>query len=66
MPLYLGASIEAGNVWQQRDDMSFDSALINSSLFLGTDTFIGAIYLAAGFAEDGDSNFYLFIGSTPH
>ena len=66
MPLYLGASIEAGNVWLQRDDMSFDSALINSSLFLGTDTFIGAIYLAAGFAEDGDSNFYLFIGSTPH
>ena len=65
VPLYLGASIEAGNTWQLRSDMSFDSTLSNGSLFVGLDTFLGPMYLAAGFAENGDTNFYLFIGSTP-
>ena len=65
VPLYLGASIEAGNTWQLRSDMSFDSTITNGSLFLGLDTFFGPMYLAAGFAENGDTNFYLFIGATP-
>lgn len=65
VPLYLGASIEAGNTWQLRSDMSFSSTLSNGSLFFGLDTFVGPMYLAAGFAENGDTNFYLFIGSTP-
>ena len=66
MPMYLGASIEAGNAWQLRNDINFDSALTNGSLFFGLDSMIGPIYLAAGFAENGDSKFYLLIGSTPH
>jgi NTE family protein len=65
VPLYLGASIEAGNTWQLRSDMSFDSTITNGSLFFGLDTFFGPMYLAAGFAENGDTNFYLFIGATP-
>ena len=36
---------------------------LNGSIFVGLDSFIGAIYVAAGFAEDGQTNFYLFIGS---
>ncbi len=64
-PIYLGVSAEAGNVWQSRDDMSFDSALVSGSLFAGLDTFIGPVYLAAGFAEHGQSNFSLFIGAPP-
>ena len=63
VPVYLGASAELGNVWQTRSDISFDSARFNGSLFAGLDTGIGPIYLAAGFAEGGRSNFYLFIGS---
>ncbi len=65
VPLYLGASVEAGNVWQLRSDIGFDSMLINGSLFAGMDTFLGPLYLAAGFAEGGHSNFYLFLGSPP-
>jgi len=65
MPVYLGASIEGGNTWQIRDDIGFDSMLINGSVFLGLDTLIGPVYLAAGFAEGGRSNFYLFVGATP-
>ena len=62
VPIYLGASLEAGNVWQSRDDMSFGSALINGSVFAGFDTYIGPIYMGAGFGEDGRSNFYLIVG----
>ena len=61
-PIYLGMSAEAGNVWQNRSDMDFASMRMNGSLFAGFDTFIGPVYIAAGFAENGQSNFYLFVG----
>ena len=64
-PIYVGVSAEAGNVWQNRSDISFDSMVFNGSVFTGIDTFIGPIYLAAGFAEQGRTNFYLFIGTPP-
>ena len=64
-PLYLGMSAEAGNVWQNRSDMDFSSLQLNGSVFAGFDTFIGPVYIAAGFAESGQSNFYLFVGGTP-
>ncbi len=65
VPVYLGASVEAGNVWQSRDDISFDSMIASGSLFLGLDSVLGPVFLAAGFAESGETNFYLFVGSTP-
>ena len=65
VPFYLGASLEAGNVWQSRSDMSFDTMRFNGSLFAGLDTYIGPIYLAAGLAEGGETNFYLFVGAPP-
>ena len=65
VPMYLGASLEAGNVWQTRSDMSFGSALIHGSLYLGMDTYVGPVILGAGFGQDGYSNFYLSIGAPP-
>jgi NTE family protein len=65
VPIYVGLSAEAGNVWQQRSDMSLDSMRLGGSLYAGFDTYIGPVYLAAGFAEGGSRNFYLFIGSPP-
>jgi NTE family protein len=62
-PVYFGISAEAGNTWPLRSEMSFDSMLVNGSLFTGVDTFLGPIFLGAGFGEDGETNFYLFIGS---
>lgn len=64
-PIYLGVSAEAGNVWQNRADMDLDSMQLNGSVFAGFDTFIGPVYVAAGFAEQGQSNFYLFVGAPP-
>lgn len=64
-PVYLGGSIEAGNTWQLRSDVSVESLLLNGSLFFGLDTPIGPLYLAVGATENGRTNFYLFIGATP-
>ena len=64
-PVYVGVSAEAGNVWQTRDDISFSSMQFNGSAFVGVDSYIGPVYLAAGFGEHGETNFYLFIGSPP-
>jgi NTE family protein len=65
IPVYLGASLEAGNAWQTRTDMSFDSLIANGSLFAAFDTYIGAIYVAAGFAQGGEQTYYLSIGPSP-
>jgi NTE family protein len=65
IPVYLGASLEAGNVWQSRSDIDLGSTIANGSLFLGLDTFFGPVYLAAGLAEGGRSNFYLSVGTVP-
>ena len=65
MPLYFGASIEAGNAWQSRSDISFDSLLINGSLFAGIDTYLGPLFIGAGIGEGGNSSFYLFLGAPP-
>ena len=64
-PVYLGLSAEAGNVWQTRNEISFDTMDLNGSVFVGIDSYFGPVFLAAGFAENGQSNFYLFIGAPP-
>jgi len=65
VPIYVGVSAEAGNVWQSRSDISLSSAHVNGSIFAGFDTLIGPVYLAAGFGEGGRANYYLFFGSPP-
>jgi NTE family protein len=63
-PFYVGGSLEAGNVFGDRDDAAFDSLIFGGSLFLGLDTYLGPLYLASGFAESGERAFYLFLGRT--
>jgi NTE family protein len=62
VPTYLGFSAELGNVWERRGDASVDSALFNGSAFVGFDTILGPVYLAAGFGEGGKKSFYLLLG----
>jgi len=64
VPAYIGASLEAGNVWQDRNEASFGSALKDGSLFLGLDTLLGPVYLAVGYDSAGQTAFYLFLGRT--
>jgi NTE family protein len=63
LPLYVGGSVETGNVWQERSLIGTDSLITNGSLFAGVDTWFGLLMLGAGIAEDGESSFFLFLGS---
>jgi NTE family protein len=63
-PTYAGISLEAGNVWQDRSDAAFSDLRKDGSLFLGVDTWLGPLYLGAGFEEGGNQAFYLFLGRT--
>ena len=62
MPLYIGMSAEAGNVWNKRADINFESLILAGSIFLGTKTYLGPVYLAYGQAQRGHSSIYLYIG----
>ena len=64
-PVYFGASLEAGNVWESRSDMSVDSALLHGSLFVGIDSYVGPMFFAFGMGQGGLTNFYLVIGAPP-
>jgi NTE family protein len=62
MPLYFGMSAEAGNVWDKRADINLESLILAGSVFVGTKTYLGPIYLAYGQAQRGHSSVYLFLG----
>ncbi|HTT00660.1 MAG TPA: patatin-like phospholipase family protein [Steroidobacteraceae bacterium] len=63
-PTYLGVSLEAGNVWQDRSDISWGSARKDASVFVGLDTLLGPLYLAYGYDYTGKEAFYLLLGHT--
>ena len=61
-PIYLGAVLEAGNVWNNRDDVSLNDLHHSASLFFGADTFLGPVYLGYAVGDDGRSAAFLYIG----
>lgn len=62
-PTYAGLSVEAGNAWDDSDLVSSGDLRFAGSAFVGTDTPIGPLYLAWGWAEGGNSTAYLFLGN---
>jgi len=62
-PVYLGASIERGNVWRSIDDVCGCDMLTAGSIFVGVDTILGPMYLGFGRASSGDDAVYLSFGS---
>jgi len=64
VPIYVGMSVEAGNVWQNMSDAKFTNLHKDASLFLGLDTLLGPVYLGSGFDDHGNQSFYLFLGRT--
>ena len=63
-PAYLGVSLEAGNAWQTRDDVDWGDLVAAGSVFLGAESPLGPVYLAAGLSEGGAAGFYLLLGRT--
>jgi NTE family protein len=62
VPAYAGVSFEFGNTWATRRDISLSSLRHDAALFLGADTYLGPVYIAAGYDDHGHSGFYLFLG----
>jgi len=63
LPAYAGMTLEAGNVWEFEDEVSFGSLRKSASIFAGAETPIGPVYLAWGYSDDGESTFYFYLGN---
>lgn len=62
LPLYIGTSLEAGNVWTDRDNVNFNDLITSASFFIGTDTSYGPAVIGFGAADDGEQTFFLSFG----
>lgn len=60
--LFVGGSLEAGNAWAQRSDITLRQLRGAGSLFVGADTGIGPLYLSVVTAPRGTTGLYLFLG----
>ena len=59
--VYFGGYAEAGNVWDQSDEIGEDLIFTGTVLF-GIDTILGPFYLAYGAADTGQDGFYISLG----
>jgi len=62
LPVYLGASVEAGQVWPADQGIDLAELDLAGSLFVGIDSPIGPLYLGGGLAEDGSASLYIYLG----
>jgi NTE family protein len=58
----VGGTLEYGNAWQHRSDMSFANSILNGSLFIGADTWLGPIMLGIGAREGGHTSVFMTLG----
>ena len=47
-----------------RDEVELDGVTLAGSFFFGAESPLGPVYLAAGFAEQGERALYLLLGRT--
>ncbi|MEA3640913.1 MAG: patatin-like phospholipase family protein [Lamprobacter sp.] len=60
--LYLGGSVEAGRLWDVREELNPSETRYGSSLFFGADTWLGPFYLGLGLSGDGNASGYVILG----
>jgi len=63
--VYLGGSLEAGEVKNRFDPTTAGGTLFAGSLFFAADTILGPFYAAYGHAKDGTASFYIMLGILP-
>jgi NTE family protein len=61
--IYLGGSLETGNVFAARDDIKISNLRMGGSVFAGCDSFLGPMFLGVGVAEGGETNVFVILGS---
>lgn len=62
VPVFAGASMEAGNAWDFAEDARLSDLKFGASVYLAADTIIGPLYLAYGQSGRDRRSLYLFIG----
>ena len=60
--VFVGATVETGNVWNRTQDIKPSSLIWAGSLYGAAETIIGPVYLGWGFAEEGRNTFYFSLG----
>jgi NTE family protein len=63
LPAYAGISLEAGNVWNYADDVSFGDLRKSGSIFVGAETPLGPLYLAWGYSDSDNHTLYFYLGN---
>jgi len=63
MPLFLGGSIEVGNVFDDRLSFALDDQIIAGSIFAAIDSPIGPVFIGYGLNDADESRAYFSIGS---
>jgi NTE family protein len=61
--VFVGASIEAGQIQDRADRLPSAGTIWSGSVFLAASTFVGPAYLGFGFGEAGHYSFYLLLGA---
>ena len=59
---FVGATLEAGNTWADRRDVTLSGLRTGMSLYLGADTGIGPLYVGITYAPKGQAGLALSIG----
>ncbi len=60
--VYVGASLEAGQVKNRFDTLADDGTKYSASIFLGADSFLGPAYFGLGLGQGGRASVYLLLG----
>jgi NTE family protein len=58
----VGGTLEYGNAWERRQDMSLGDGVINVSVYTGFDSWLGPMLFGYGWREQGDGAIFLEIG----
>jgi NTE family protein len=61
--VYLGALVEAGNVWEHSGEIG-EAPILSATGLLGVDTALGPLYFAYGVADTGQDELYVSLGQT--
>lgn len=61
-PLYAGASVEFGNVFERTRDIDLGDMLWGTTLFVAMDTPLGPLYLGYGYSQRGQHAVFLSLG----
>ena len=58
----VGTTLEYGNAWELRRNMSWSDGVFNGSVYIGFDSWIGPMQFGYGLREGGDGVLFLEIG----